>query len=190
MTTPTRLITAEEFGARPEREDGWREELVGGVIQLAPPPDEQHGYIQFNVAEVLRPFVRRHKLGKVVGEAGFRVRSGPDYVPGPDASFVSKERSANLKKVGAYRDGAPDLAIEIISPSNRADEMHEKVRNYFVGGARRVWVLYPDSRSLTVHRDDGNARTLTGADVLTSDDASFAMGGFEAPVSAFFEDID
>ncbi len=183
-------MTAEEFGARPDREDGWREELVGGVVELAPPPEELHGYIQFNIAEVLRPFVRRHKLGKVLGEAGFRVRSGPDYVPGPDASFVSNERSASLKKIGAYRDGSPDLAIEIISPSNRADEIHAKVQNYLAGGGRRVWVLYPDTRSLTVHREDGNAHTFTGDDVVTSDEAGFAVEGFEAAVSAFFEDVD
>lgn len=110
---------------------------------MAPPPEELHGYIQFNIAEVLRPFVRQHRLGKVQGEAGFRVKSDPDYVPGPDASFVSQERSATLRKVGAYRDGSPDLAIEIISPSNRADEVHAKVQRYLEGGGQGVWVLYP-----------------------------------------------
>lgn len=190
MTTPTRLMTAEEFAARPERKDGCREELVGGIVQVAPPVEEPHGDIQFNIAEILRPFVRRHRLGRVRGDAGYRVAADPDYVPGPDASFMSHERAAEFPKTGTYRDTAPDLAIEIISPSNRADEMHAKVQRYLAGGARRVWVLYPETRSVTVHRADGDAHTFTGDDVLTSEDAGFAVDGFEAPASAFFADID
>jgi Uma2 family endonuclease len=190
MTTPTRLMTAEEFGQRPDRDDGCREEPVAGVVQVAPPVEEPHGDIQFNIAEILRPFVRQHRLGKVRGEARYRVAADPDYVPGPDASFMSRERAAQFPKTGTYRNVALDLAIEIISPSNRADGMHAKVQRYLAGGSRRVWVLYPETRSLIVHRDDGNSHTYTDDDVVTSDDAGFEAKGFEARVSAFFEDID
>jgi Uma2 family endonuclease len=183
-------MTAEEFGARPDREDGCREELVAGVIQVAPPVQESHGDIEFNIAEVLRPFVRQHRMGKVRGAAGYQVAANPDHVPGPDASFLSNERAAQFPKTGTYRNVAPDLAIEIVFPSNLADEMQAKVQRYLAAGSRRVWVLYPETRSLVVHRDDGNSHTFTGDDIVTSDDAGFAVQGFEAAVSAFFEDID
>ncbi len=187
MTSPTRLMTAEEFGELPEREDGCREELVGGLIEWSPPPTDGHGDIQFNISDVLRPFVRAYKLGRVVGEAGFRVARDPDHVPGPDASFLSFGRESELKRVGAYLDGAPDLVIEIISPSDRAHRVEAKVRAYLAGGARRVWLLYPDTESVTVHRDDGTARMFVGDELLTSDDAAFAVEGFSAPASAFFD---
>jgi Uma2 family endonuclease len=190
MTAPTRLITAEQFSERDERDDGCREELVAGVIEVAPPPEELHGDIQFNVAEILRPFVRRHRLGRVRGDVGYRVRRDPDYVPGPDASFLSRERAAQFEKTGTYRDTAPDLAIEIVSPSDRAERVQEKVQWYLGAGAQRVWLLYPATASLTVHRDDGNAHTYTGNDVITSDDAGFSVDGFEARVSDFFAELD
>lgn len=183
-------MTAEEFSDRDERDDGCKEELVGGVIELAPPPGDTHGEIQINVAETLRQFVRTNRLGKVLGESGYRLKRDPDQVRGPDVSFISGARRASLERVGAYVDGAPELAIEIVSPTDRADKVEAKVRAYLEAGALRVWVLYPETRSVTVHRDDRNSHNFTGDDVLTSDDAGFAVEGFEAPASVFFADID
>ena len=190
MTTPTRLMTAEEFSDRDEREDGCKEELVGGVIESAPPPGDTLGEIQINVAGILREFVRANRLGKVLGESGYRLKRDPDQVRGPDVSFISGARRAGLQRVGAYLDGAPELAVEIVSPTDRADKVEAKVRAYLEAGALRVWVLYPETRSLTVHRADGNSHTFAGDEIVASGDAGFAVDGFEAPVSAFFEDID
>ena len=116
MTAPTGLITAEEFSERNERDDGCREELVAGVIEVAPAPEGSHGRIAARVLLKLGAFVDAHNLGEVRTESGYRLRANPDEVRGPDAAFISNERLDRLSITGPYEDGAPDLVVEVVSP--------------------------------------------------------------------------
>jgi Uma2 family endonuclease len=117
-------------------------------------------------------FVEMHDLGEAHGaDAGYILRRNPDTVRAPDASFVRKERLVDLDDEG-YLPLAPDLAVEVVSPSNTVNEMSKKVHEYLEAGTSIVWVVEPLRRQVTVYTPgpvvliyrDGD--TLDGGDVL------------------------
>ena len=122
-------------------------------------------------------------LGEVVVESGYRLESGPDTVRGPDVSFVSRERIEESGLPVAFFDGPPDLAVEVVSPSDTAAEVEAKVAEYFRSGARRVWVAYPGSRSVVVHFPDGLSRKFGEGDTLEDPEL---LPGLALPVSQLF----
>ncbi len=142
------------------------------------PPGAIHGDKASSLASALRAFVEQHRLGKVLVETGFCLECQPDTVRAPDVSFLSAERLPAEGLPEGFVLGAPDLAIEIVSPGDLDWEIQEKVSEYLANGAGRVWVVRPRSRTLTVHYPDGLARILTGTDRLTSDHAGFNAAGF------------
>jgi Uma2 family endonuclease len=85
-----------------------------------------------------------------------------------------------------YIPGPPALAIEVVSPKDRDAEVQEKVLEYLSAGAERVWVVRPSTKTVTMHRPDGTARTLGIDATLTSDDAAFGVDGFALPVAGLF----
>src|SRR4051812_3778014 len=118
------LMTAEELYALPD--DGKKYELVNGQLRVSEPPGASHGYLQMRLGSRLEQFVSAQRLGVVLAESGVVLRRGPDTVRGPDIWFVARERIVNgLPDV--YLDGAPDLAVEVVSPSDSAFEVAEKV---------------------------------------------------------------
>ena len=119
MTQQRTIFTSEEFFREYAHQDGNFELVKGEVIEMSP-PGVGHGYIALNVGSEMRTFVRAHDLGIVMVESGFRIERGPDTVRGPDVSFVVKERLADRRIPAGYFDGAPDLAVEIVSPSDTA----------------------------------------------------------------------
>jgi Uma2 family endonuclease len=175
-------MTVEDLRHLPD--DDSRYELVGGHLVREPPPGGEHGGVSATVTAHLHAFVRAHRLGRVFGETGYVLASHPDTVRGPDASFVSADRLATLPRRGPYLVGAPDLAIEVVSPGNTKAEIAAKVREYLAAGGRAVWVIDPRRESVTVHRPDrvpatvGPSETLDGGDTLP---------GFRLPVSELFE---
>lgn len=176
-----RLITAEDLYAMSE--DAHRYELVDGRLVVAEPPAMWHGAIAAELTLLLAQHVKRHHLGMVFGEAGYVLRRGPDTVRGPDLSFVRTDRLPPASAARRYYEGAPDLAVEIVSPSNRAEEVARKVDGYLGAGAARVWVVYPELRRVVVHRPDGTARMLGDDATLDGEDV---VPGFAAPVAALF----
>ena len=131
---------------------------------------------------LLEEFVEARGLGEIFGEAGYVLARDPDTVRGPDLSFVSRERLSPFDDERFF-SGAPDLAVEILSPSNRSGEMHAKVADYLAAGARLVWVIDPERRLITTYREllaprrIGSPEPLDGGDVLA---------GLVIPLDAIF----
>jgi Uma2 family endonuclease len=178
----SRPLTVEDLPYLPPDEDRW--ELVAGELVREPPPGGEHGGIALAVGARLLAFVREHRLGRVFGEAGYVLASEPDTVRAPDASFVSTGRISDATRRGPYVVGAPDLAVEVVSPGDTRQEVAEKVGEYLAAGARAVWVIDPRRRTVTTHlpgRDPvrlGLGETQDGGDYLP---------GFRLPVSEVFE---
>jgi Uma2 family endonuclease len=107
----------------------------------------------------------------------------PDTIRGPDLSFVSRERLKGFDDARLF-SGAPDLAVEILSPSNRRGEMHARVADYLAAGARLVWVIDPKRRSVTVYRTLLAPRRLESHESLDGEDV---LPGLLIPLEAIFE---
>ncbi len=166
-------------------EPGVRTELVKGELIRMSPSGGPHGKVTVRVGGLLDAFVRARGLGVVFGaETGFILARDPDTVRAPDAAFVSKARLPGGKVPEGFFPAAPDLAVEVLSPDDRATEVEAKVQEYLDAGTRAVWVFSPKTRSLTVHRPGGEARRLGPEDVLDGGDL---LPGFTMKVADFFD---
>jgi Uma2 family endonuclease len=169
-TSVDRLLTANEYVRLAE--DGQRHELQGGVLVAEPQAFPRHAQIQARLAHSLFDFVSSRRLGVVLTEGGFLLSQNPDTIRAPDVSFVRADRFDPDEAARRFFPGAPDLAIEILSPSNRPAEIHAKVADFLAAGSRLVWVIDPDRRVASVYRTllsprrVGAGGTLDGEDVL------------------------
>jgi len=178
-----RLLTAEDLEGLPER-PGVRYELHEGKLVEMPGAGALHNLIVGLVYRLLFAFVSQKRLGLVFCDgAAFVLRRNPDTVRIPDVSVVRRERVPAGGIPEGFWPGAPDLAVEIVSPHDRAEEVHERVRDYLGAGVRLVWVLWPKSRTVTVYWPDGTARELGPDEKLTGGDV---LPGFEVSVSELF----
>jgi Uma2 family endonuclease len=175
-------MTADELLAMPD--DGYRYELVKGeLIQMSPTGDE-HGQVTMELATILHQFVKKHNLGRVyAAETGFKLESGPDTVRAPDVAFVSRERVEATGTLTGYRSGAPDLVVEVLSPSDRIGKVEAKVKQWLETGARMVWVVSPKLHTVTVYRSLTDIVTLTEKDNLDGGDV---VPGFQIKVAEIF----
>lgn len=119
------MITADELLAMPD--DGLRRELVDGEVFVTPPPGEEHAVISAEILISLGNHVRAARLGRVHSEGGFKVAAAPDTVMAPDVAFVRRERIEQAAIGRGYRVGAPDLAVEVVSPGDSFVEVEAKV---------------------------------------------------------------
>ncbi len=184
MATSAKLMTAEELLVIP-RDDGRFELVEGELIELSPPPGIQHGFIAGKAFSVLDRFVTPRGLGIVLAaETGFQISSKPDTVRAPDAAFVAASRLPKGGLPTGYLRLAPDIAVEVVSPSDTASYVQQKVCTWLEAGCRLVWILYPESRSMAVFRSMKDSRILGPDDVL---DAVPVLDGFSTSVSKLFE---
>jgi Uma2 family endonuclease len=180
MSTKT-LLTAAELEQMPD-DDSVRTELDEGELITMPPAGFEHGGIEAEIVGILRDYTKRHRLGKVFGSsAGFILKS--DTVREPDISFVRNARLESLRRRG-FANGAPDLAVEIISPSDSIRQLMRKVKQYFAAGTHTVWIVYPDEQEVQVLEASGTDRWLKGDDPI---EAPELLPGFSVPISQFFE---
>ena len=171
IATFEKLLTAEEFFLLPSPPDGSQQELVRGEIITMPPPGGLHGVCCLKAGRRIGNFVDDGPGGTVTSnDTGFITERDPDSVRGPDISYWSKER---LKEVPVgYILIAPDMLVEVLSPSNTWKQIRAKIKEYFAKGVRLVWVLSPEDRTLTIYRTPDEGRilhetaTVTGEDVL------------------------
>lgn len=180
----TALVTSEQYAALPDQFDlhGNRiqDELIGGEIVEMSFPTELHNVVKANILEQLVVFARSHQsLGlKALAEMAYVVTPYDTFAP--DASLVRRSR---LNPLGEkYIAGAPELAIEVVSPNDTADHLKSKVDAYLANGSHTVWVVYPASRSVMVHSGDA-ARELKGEQHIEDP----LLPGFSVPVSTFFD---
>src|SRR5262245_20352488 len=176
------LMTADEYARLPD--DGVRYELQAGVLVSEPIPISRHARAQVRMAVVLERFVEPRRLGYVFGENGYLLATDPDTVRGPDVSFVRADRFDPDEAARGFLRGAPDLAVEILSPSNRPGEIHGKVADYLAAGCKLVWVVDPKRRIVTVYRTLLSPRRIGVDDLLDGEDV---LPGFSVPVSALFD---
>jgi Uma2 family endonuclease len=181
--TPTtgKLITAEEFFRMPEPPDGSRQELVRGVIISLPREGGRHGACCSRVGRRLGNFVEDNRLGTVTSRVGFLSERDPDTVRGPDLAFWSRERLPEVPD--GYIEVAPDLVVEVVSPSDHYSRVQTKVKHYLSHGVRMVWVVDPEERSVTVYRSRQQALILEEADTLGGEDV---VPGFACRVGELF----
>jgi Uma2 family endonuclease len=183
-TTADRLITAEEFARLPETEDGSKQELVRGRIEtISPPPRFDHGLIQGQICFVLRLFLATHPIGRVTTESGVVVGDDPDTVRGPDVAFWSFQRLPADVVVETYPAVAADLCVEILSPGEQYGRLQRKIGDYLACGVRLVWVVDPESRTVTVYRPDAPLTVLQDNDDITGGDV---LPGFTRRVAELF----
>jgi Uma2 family endonuclease len=151
MGTTTKM-TFEEFQNLPEQE-GRHYELDEGELLMEASPAARHNLIRQNIAMQLINFVRSQSLGIVLEEMDFRL--APDTVRNPDVAFVTTD---HLKRIDLDRspiEGAPALAVEVVSPSNSAEDMARKTQQYLSAGSRAVWIVHPSIRMVEIHSAAG-----------------------------------
>ena len=183
LSANLRQLTEDDLASLPD--DGFRHELQAGLLLAEPRPFPLHAQVQARIIELLTGFVRANGLGQVLGDGGFLLASNPDTVRGPDVAFVTRERWSAVTDRGRFFRGAPDLSVEILSPSNRSGEIHAKVADYLAAGARLVWIVDPKQRTVTIHETLLAPRRLVARDLL---DGGEVLPGFAIPVEAVFEE--
>ena len=173
-------VTLEEFQRMPE-EDAFRVELSRGRIVREPRPGGEHGLIVGRMVRLLGAEVESRGVGVVVTETGFLLGTDPPTVRGPDAAFIARDPAAPAPR-GPWTE-PPTLAVEVVSPSNTAAEIQEKVLEYLEAGTELVWVIDPASRSVTAWRPPGDAHMHREAETL---EAGESLKGFSLPVAEIF----
>ena len=183
--TQTRKITAAEFWAMPD-DPGHRYELVDGeLIDMDGAP--RHGIVTMWIGHLLTDHISRNKLPLAVGAAtGFQM--SPYTLRFPDVHVTTWERMAAYEAdAGGFPHFAPDVAIEVVSPSNTAAELDRKTAEYFANGARAVWIADPGPRTVAIRRPGMPEQVYQGDAMLYGDPE---IPGFACRVSEIFAVLD
>ena len=182
MSTTTQVMTADNLASLPKR--NLRRELVRGEVREMSPAGFEHGVIVAKLTLRLARHIEATALGVVCGaETGFKIASEPDTVRAPDVAFVRHERLAQIGVTKKFFPGAPDLAVEVVSPGDRVEEVDEKVVDWLAAGARGVWIVNPKLRTVTCYRSLTEVTMLTENDEL---DGEEIVPGFRCPVAEIF----
>ena len=142
VTITTQPMTAEELLNMSD--DGFRYELIRGELKKMSPAGQTHGKYSWSVAFSLGGHIEANRLGRMyIADTGFILATDPDHVLAPDVAFVSNERMRQIGETDGFARGAPDIAVEVISPSDRYTEVDQKVSDYLEAGCRAVIVVNP-----------------------------------------------
>jgi Uma2 family endonuclease len=175
-------MTADQLQRLPP--DGRRYELVEGELKVMTPASPRHGRIAMRMGSLIEQYARQHDLGIVyAAETGFQLRENPDTVRAADAAFVAKSRIPPEGEPEGYWAIAPDLVVEVVSPSDSASEVQSKVANWLEAGCQLVWVAYPDTQTVTEYHSLAEIRMLTAGQSLEGGDI---LPGFACLVSEIF----
>ena len=184
MTQRETLLTADDFFRLYSHQDDRYELVDGEVVEMAP-VTRRHGRIASNIDGAFYVYSWQHGTGHSEVEVGYRVRSGPDTVRGPDVSFILiAHEEGDDEQDYRFVPGAPDIAVEVASRSETAASLERKVQEYLAAGSQRVWVVYPVSRRVMVYRPDGSTISYGGDDVITDEEL---LPGFSLPLADIFD---
>ena len=180
--TDIELLTADDLLCL--HSQGVRGELIRGVLYKTMASGHEHGRIVMRLGALLYNFIEPEGLGTLVGsDSGVLLERDPDTVREPDIAFTSAERLPLDVRIDGYAEIAPDLVVEIRSPSDGRREMHDKARMWLSHGVRLVWVVHPDTRTVEVHRPDQAVSTLAAVDTL---DGGAVLPGFACALDDVF----
>jgi Uma2 family endonuclease len=179
--TPTETLVEED----PELENGF-EWIDGQVVEK--PMGAQSGVVGGNLYHEMRKFLATNEVGVVFpAEIGYRISVGSSRrVRKPDLTFVGPGRLTDNRPPRGNISIAPDLAVEVISPNDLAEDIEQRIADFFSVGTRLFWVVYPAIRSVWVLRQDGSAARLTESQDLTGEDV---VPGFTCRVADLFAGI-
>lgn len=183
MATTTQASTAEALLRMPD--DGFRYELIKGILRKMSPTGKKHGEVTMKIAAPLAQHVDANGLGKVyAAETGFKLASNPDTVRAPDVAFLSRKRAEDIGDIETFIPGAPDLAVEVLSPSDTFSEVEEKVFEWLEAGTRMVIVANSRKKTLTAYRSRTDIRVITENDIL---DCGDVVPGWKLQVKGLFD---
>jgi Uma2 family endonuclease len=182
MSTSTITMTAEELLMLPRGQH--RYELINGELKTMSPASHTHGRISALITALLWQFVRANGLGDVYGaETGFLLTSNPDTVLAPDVAFVTEERAREFRHTKGYWPGPPDLAVEVLSPSDREPKTKKKVGQWLSFGAKQVWIVDCKHETVTIHKSLTDSITFGLPETLVAEDL---LPGFSIKVADIF----
>lgn len=181
MRTDANLLTLSDYAALDEPENEYVTELVRGSIVRDPRPGRPHGRLQVRLAYHLERWGIDHGA-EVTVESGYVLSEEPATVRGPDVAVVLDPHSARQDSHGWTR-GAPDVVVEILSPSATSTSVRRKTVEYLEAGARLVWLVDPGACTIMVHRPDGSANLLREPDALEGEEV---LPGFALELSELF----
>ncbi len=181
-TTATALMTAEDLAKIPD--DGYQYELVRGVLRKMSPTSFRPSNIAARLIVRIGTFVEDHNLGEVTGaDGGYKLEHDPDTVLAPDVAFVRADRVPPADEQDRFASLAPDLVVEVMSPSDRMREVEEKIDLYLENGVPLAWVFDPKRRRVIVRRPGQPEQVLREGETL---DGEEVLPGFRLPVAAIF----
>jgi Uma2 family endonuclease len=185
LATEKKILTDEQFINLPE--DGSHYELINGELVDMGNSGMEHGNISAYLCGLIELYARSHKLGvSCDSSTAFSFKSGNKR--SPDISFVSKKRLQGLKRLPkGFFQGAPDLAVEVISPNNTFEELHKKIAEYFENGCKLVWVINADEKSILVYHQPQPDKLLQVNDNL---DGEEVLPGFTLAVKDLFMELN
>lgn len=165
-------------------DDGYRYELIEGELIRMSLAGAEHGRVTVHISARLHMHVLAHDLGEIYAAGtGFQLQSDPDTVRAPDVAFVAKSRVELAGDPEGYWVGAPDFAVEVMSHNESTNESDEKAKYWIGAGAKLVWVVNPNKRTVTVYQSLTNIFEVTENDVL---DGGEVVPGFQLSVSEIF----
>ncbi len=185
LKTDKKVWTDEEFMALPQ--DGHRYEIVNGELVDMGNSGALHGYVCSLLLAALASYVLPKKLGVILDSStAFKMENGNRR--SPDISFFAKERLQGMTELPiGFLDGAPDLAVEVLSPSNTVEEIHDKLVEYFENGTRLVWIIHPSEHYVLVYRSAQEPdRLLKSVDSLEGEEV---IPGFALSVADLFQKL-
>ncbi|HEX3599559.1 MAG TPA: Uma2 family endonuclease [Lacipirellulaceae bacterium] len=183
MSTTTH-VTTDELLTLPKGK-GKRYELVAGELRVTSPAGWRHGSIVDNVEFCLSSHIRKYKLGRGFGaETGFLLKRDPDTVRAPDFAFIAKEHLPKNEPAEAFWPGAPDLAVEVLSPGDTSGEVADKVSEWLESGCRSVWVVDPKLKTVTIYQSPTKAQVVAVGQLLVGDPV---LPGFTCQVDELFQ---
>ena len=177
-------LTVEEFLVCPTPEG--KAELVRGELRMMPPAGGRHGVVVGRLLARLIGHVEPMRLGLVFGDAGFELLGLPRTVRAPDVSFVRAERLPAEGIGPGFVRLAPDLAVEVLSPSESASRLEEKLDDYRAAGTPLIWVIDPERRTVMIVAADAPVRWLREEDAL---DGGGVVPGFSCRVAELFDGL-
>lgn len=182
MSIASNSVTAEQFYDLCG--DGMRRELVEGRILTMSPAGYAHGIVALLVGAELVNYVRACKSGKAfAAETGFWIERDPDTVLGADCAYVRQNRLSEVRTIRGFCGAPPDLAVEVISPSDTRKEVAEKARRWLKSGVEVVWVFDPESKQVSIY--EGESITVRSVDEELTAEA--LLPGFSVKLSQLFD---